>query len=106
MFFMEFLGCITTVIIIFAANCGGLGGGGALVPVVMVFFNFDIKASIALSNITILFSSYVRMIMNRNKTHPLKTNCEGKPSGVLIDYNIATLMLPMIIVGAMCGVVV
>ena len=34
----------------------------------------------------------------------MKFDVYGKPSGVLIDQNIATLMLPMIIVGAMIGV--
>ena len=44
-------------------------------------------------------ASICRYIFNFNKTHPLK---QGQ--GVLVDYNIASLMLPMIVVGATTGV--
>lgn len=95
----EFCGCILTFIVLFIANCGGVGGGGALIPVVLVFYGFDMKESIAQSNASILVSSIARYLYNFNKPHPLK---EGK--GVLVDYNIASLMLPMITVGATIGV--
>jgi uncharacterized membrane protein YfcA len=106
MFFKEFLGTWATVLCLFASNCGGLGGGGAMIPVAIFFFNFDTRNSISLSNATIAVAALARLIINWNKNHPLKTDEEGKPSGVLVDYNIATLMLPMIVVGAACGVAV
>ena len=46
-------------------------------------------------------SAIVRYIFNFNVPHPLKS---GK--GVLTDYNIAALMLPMIVVGSSVGVIV
>ena len=52
-----------------------------------------------MSNASICVASLCRYIVNFNKSHPLK---EGK--GVLVDYNIASLMLPMLIVGATTGV--
>lgn len=59
------------------------------------------RPCISLSNATIFFSSAIRYFFNFNVPHPLKDG-----AGVLVDYNVATLMLPMIIVGAALGVVV
>ena len=44
---LEWLGCVATAVILFISNCGGLGGGGALIPICMVFFGFDTKQAIA-----------------------------------------------------------
>ena len=40
---LEWVGCISTFVILFISNCGGLGGGGALIPIAIVFFGFDTK---------------------------------------------------------------
>ena len=61
-------------------------------------FGFDTKESIALSNASICVASILRYFVNFNKPHPLKG---GK--GVLVDYNVASIMLPMIVVGATLG---
>lgn len=97
----EFFGYFLTMVVLIITNCGGNGGGGALIPVLYVFFQFDARNCIALSNATILVSSCIRYVVNFKAAHPLK---EG--TGVLIDYNVATMMLPMIIVGAALGVMV
>lgn len=102
----EFIGMFLTPIILFGANCGGLGGAGALIPVCLFFFNFDTKSSIAISNATVCVAGIMRLFINWRKNHPLKIDTKGKPFGVLVDYNIATLMLPMTIVGAAGGVAV
>lgn len=83
------------------ANCGGNGGGGALIPIIVVFFKFDPKKGIVLSNATIFLSGLIRYVINGDKRHPLKDG-----TTVLVDYSVATLMLPMIIVGAALGVMV
>ena len=44
---LEYIGCVVTFVLLFISNCGGLGGGGALIPVAMVFFGFDTKQAIA-----------------------------------------------------------
>jgi len=85
--------------IILVANSGGLGGGGVVIPISLAFFKFDTRESIALSNVSVFFSSLVRFILILNKKHPLKD------FGVVVDYNIATLMLPSIILGANLGVI-
>ena len=44
-------------------------------------------------------ASVARYFWNFSKSHPYKNG-----TGVLVDYNVASLMLPMIIVGASVGV--
>ena len=97
----EYVGAILTPLILFLSQTGGLSGGGTLIPVMILFFGFDTKQAIALSNFSICLSSYARFFQHFNKSHPLK---EGK--GVLVDYSIASIMLPMIVLGATLGVMV
>mmetsp|Transcript_31237 Transcript_31237/g.38596 ORF Transcript_31237/g.38596 Transcript_31237/m.38596 type:complete len:213 (-) Transcript_31237:1021-1659(-) len=96
---LEIFGYIVTFIILLTSNMGGLGGGGAVIPICMVFFGFDTKQSIAQSNASIVIASLARYFFNFKKTHPYKNG-----HGILVDYNVASLMLPMITVGATVGV--
>ena len=70
-----------------------------MLPVMLIFFGFDTKQAIALSNASQCVSSICRYFYNLNKSHPLKGGY-----GVLVDYNVASLMLPMAVVGASVGV--
>jgi len=88
------------MITLWQANVGGVGGGGMVLPIAMIFFKFDAKNAIALSNFSIFLSSGARYLINMNKSHPLKN---GK--GVLVDLNLGLIMLPMIISGVSIGVV-
>ena len=47
---LEFFGSFVLGILIALSNAGGIGGGGIIVPIVLIFFNFSTKESIALSN--------------------------------------------------------
>ena len=96
----EFFGFLAVIAILWITNVGGIGGGGTVVPILMIFHKFDAKNAIALSNFSIFLSSIIRYIINSPQPHPLK---DGK--GVLVDYNLAILMLPMIISGVSFGVI-
>ena len=72
-----------------------------VVPISMFFFKFDAKNAIALSNFSIFLSSMIRYLLNAPKPHPLKS---GK--GLLVDLNLAVIMLPMIISGVSVGVII
>lgn len=100
MYMLEFVGCLFCLFILLIANSGGIGGGGVVIPISLAFFKFDARESIALSNVSVFFSCLVRFILVLKKKHPLKD------FGVEVDYNIATLMLPSIILGANLGVMV
>lgn len=95
---MEFWGMIAVFWMIWVANMGGIGGGGTLVPICILFFKLDAANAVPLSNFSIFLSSGQRYLLNLNKTHPLKN---GK--GLLVDYNLAIIMLPAIISGVSVG---
>ena len=69
-----------------------------MIPVTIFFFGFDMKSAIALSNATVAVASICRYVQNLNKSHPLK-----KETGVMVDYSVAAIMLPAIIVGVIVG---
>ena len=79
---------------------GGLGPGPFTFPFCLLFFRMDTKSSIATANFSIFISSFFRYFVYIKKPHPLK---QGK--GVLVDYNIAIIMHPMLILGVSFGVI-
>ena len=95
---IEIAGCVVTVLALFYTNCGGIGGGGIMIPVAIFFFGFHMNAAIALSNATVAVAAICRYILNLRGSHPLK---EG--TGVLVDYNVASIMLPAIVLGVIAG---
>jgi len=82
------------MIVVFITNVGGIGGGGIIMPVAMAFFKLSTKNSVALSNLSLFVASTIRFILNANRPHPLKN---GK--GLLIDLNLTSIILPMIVSG-------
>lgn len=77
----------------------GVGGGGIVIPFCMTFFGFTTKGAIALSGFTILSCSVTRYVFSFNEKHPEK-------DAVIIDYGLATIMLPIVMMGSMTGVLV
>ena len=70
-----------------------------VVPIGIAFFKLDPKNAIALSNFSIFLSSAMRYLLNAPKSHPLKNG-----TGILVDMNLALIMLPLIISGVSFGV--
>jgi hypothetical protein len=66
----DIVGSILVGIGLMIAASGGVGGGGILVPLLIIVFNFNPKHAIPLSNFTILGSSVTNMIINLPKRHP------------------------------------
>jgi len=97
---IEFWGLVLVFWFMWYANMGGVGGGGIVVPIGILFFKFDPKNAIALSNFSIFLSSLIRYFMFANTPHPLK-----KGKGLIISYDLAIIMLPMIISGVSIGVI-
>jgi uncharacterized membrane protein YfcA len=79
------------------STMGGIGGGGAVVPFTMMFFSFNTKESIAISGFTIFICSITRYFYQMGDKHPEK-------DAVIIDYGLATIMLPAVMMGSMVGV--
>ena len=72
-----------------------------MIPIAIAFFGFDVKSAIGISNATVAVSALLRYILNFQKSHPLKNG-----TGVMVDYNVASVMLPSIVVGVIVGGIV
>lgn len=75
------------------AASGGIGGGGMLLPLLIVVFGFNPKNAIPLSNITILGSSITNVCLNLSRRHP-------EADRPLIDWDLLLIMEPLIMAGA------
>lgn len=75
-------------------NVAGIGGGAIDVPLVMLFFKFSIIEAIAVSNMIILMGAFTRFIYKWSEFNP------NKPKVVLVDYSLATIMMPVTLAGS------
>ena len=78
------------------AASGGIGGGGMLVPLLILIFEFKPKYAIPLSNFTIVGSSITNIVLNLVKRHPHA----NRP---LVDWDLILVMEPLTMVGAIVG---
>ena len=79
------------------ANVAGIGGGGIAIPMAIYFFELSFKKAIAVSSFSIMLTTLARFIFNFNEKHPEKPECPT------IDYNIATVMMPLNLIGSLIG---
>jgi uncharacterized membrane protein YfcA len=93
----EFAGIYVLAIIMGLGTMAGIGGGGIVIPLLMILFGFDTKGAIAISGFSIFLCSVVRYIVNIKEMHPEK-------NAVVIDYGLATIMLPTVLTGSLIGV--
>ena len=94
---MEFAGSFVLGILIALAAAAGIGGGGIVVPICIIFFGFSTTGSIALSNFNIFVASITRFVYNFRERHPIKKR-------VSINYEVVMIMLPVIMLGSLIGV--
>ena len=59
---IEYCGYVAIFLMMIFANCGGLGGGASVMPLSMIFFGFNAKEAIVLSNASITVSAIVRYV--------------------------------------------
>jgi uncharacterized membrane protein YfcA len=92
----DYIGTTLCIVGLMIAASGGIGGGGILVPLLILVFGFSPKLAIPLSNFTILGSSLTNFIMNLQKRHP----DVDRP---LVDWDLIMIMEPLTVAGAVCG---
>jgi uncharacterized membrane protein YfcA len=97
---LEYYGMLLVMAILWITSMAGIGGAGLVIPVSQAFFRFDAVNAISLSNVSVCLSYFIRFYINSKKPHPLK---QGK--GLIIDLDLATLMMPMMISGVSFGVI-
>ena len=78
-------------------NIAGIGGGGVAIPMVMGFFDFEMKPAIAISSFSIMVTTMSRWFFNLGERHP------EKPNSVSIDYGMTNIMMPLTLAGAQVG---
>jgi uncharacterized membrane protein YfcA len=79
------------------SNAGGIGGGGLLIPILILILKFETKEAIPVSKIMIFTGSLAAFIMGLNNKHPFR-------DAIALDYNTAGLLVPMILFGTIVGV--
>lgn len=78
------------------ANVAGIGGGGIAIPMAIYFFDLNFKKAIAVSSFAIMVCTIGRFIFNFTEKHPEKHSTS-------IDYNMATVMMPLNLIGSLIG---
>ncbi|TNV83676.1 hypothetical protein FGO68_gene15415 [Halteria grandinella] len=94
---MDVIGTIVLVIIMTLATMGGIGGGGVVVFLIKYLLYFSLKEAVALSNFSIFACSVARFFLTWSKRHPEKKDC------VALDYGLATVMMPTVLIGSFIG---
>ena len=81
-----------------AATAGGLSGAGIIIPVMLIFLQMDMQDAVPISTCIGSCSAIFRFIINFNKKHP------NRPERNLVNYELVTLVLPLVFVGGLLGV--
>eukprot|EP01036_Dinobryon_divergens_P026734 gene26734-35414_t len=92
----DIFGTVLVTLGILIAASGGIGGGGILVPLLILVYGFSPKNAVALSNFCIVGSSITNMVLNIYKRHPLA----DRP---LVDWDLILVMEPITMAGAVIG---
>jgi len=95
----DFYGTLLIGLGLMIAASGGVGGGGILVPLLILVLEFHPKYAIPLSNFTILGSSLMNMVINTYKRHP-------EVDRPLVDWDLILVMEPLTMAGAIVGALV
>lgn len=89
----DVVGSFLVAVSLMIAASGGIGGGGILVPLLIMVFGFHPKYAIPLCNSTVFGSSITNVFLNVSKRHP-------EADRPLIDWDLVLLMEPLTIAGA------
>ena len=95
---MDWVGYIFVILVSSISNAGGMGAGSIIIPAYMGFFSFVATDAIPLSKLTILAGALTSLILNWNQRDP------KNKARFLIDYNMATFMIPLLLSGTQIGV--
>ncbi|KAL4483024.1 hypothetical protein ABPG74_019050 [Tetrahymena malaccensis] len=94
---VEIISYVLISIIVGLANVGGLGGGIVKVPILVIILNFSVKEATFLSYPILLGGVLSNVILLISQRHPKK----DKP---IIDFDLALILVPTILVGTVLGV--
>lgn len=93
----EVIGIVILPLLLGLANIGGIGGGGLIIPLAIGCWGFATTEAVSISNSTILFGSILRFVgFSIHQKHP-------SADKTVIDYNLASIMMPAVLLGAFSG---
>lgn len=95
--FDTILGLIFVVFGSALSNAGGIGGGGLLIPILLLIFKFYTHEAIPISKLMIFSGAVTSFVLGFKQKHPFRDT-------ITIDYNIPLLLVPMVLFGTMVGV--
>ena len=93
----EVAGLFTFAFIMALCTVAGIGGGGIAVSLIIAFFKFTTKPAVAISSFTILVCTVMRFMYNFKSKNP------EKPGMILLDYSLASVMMPTTLAGSQFG---
>lgn len=96
--FKEVMGMLVVIVVASIANAGGLGAGAVIIPIYMFFYDFVATDAIPLSKITIFAGAVINIYFNWSNRHIHNKN------KFLTNYNIASIMIPLLLAGTTIGV--
>ena len=94
----QVIGIIVIVLLTTVANAGGLGAGAVIIPVYMFLYDFSATDSIPLSKITIFAGAIVNYVLSWKERYRKKNN------KFVINYQFASIIVPLILSGTQVGV--
>jgi len=93
----EVWGLITIAIGSALSNAGGIGGGGLLIPILLIMLGFVAHEAIPISKLMIFTGALTSFLLGFRQKHPTR-------KAITIDYNIPLILVPMLLFGTMAGV--
>lgn len=93
----EIVGLLCIVVGSALSNAGGIGGGGLLIPILILILKFETHEAIPISKLMIFTGALTAFIMGMRNKHPYR-------DAIALDYNIAGVLIPMILFGTIVGV--
>jgi uncharacterized membrane protein YfcA len=93
----DYISVLLAIVLCAIAAGGGIGGGGLLLPMLILLLSFTPHEASPLANATVLGGAAASLALNAGKRHP----SGRKP---LISYEVALMMEPMTVAGALAGV--
>jgi uncharacterized membrane protein YfcA len=79
------------------SNAGGIGGGGLLIPILLLMLKFYTHEAIPISKLMIFTGAVTSFMLGFRQKHPTRNS-------ITIDYNIPLLIVPLLLFGTMVGV--
>ena len=72
-----------------------------MIPIMLSLFKFDVQNAVAIHIISMAVGGAVRVVYSAWHPHPLRGD-----KGVQVDYGMASVLLPALILGANFGVII